>query len=299
MKTTVPELLHFNHGSFEGWWHHLDIVHHRKALTDQPWHRSDEVRTGNQKRDAQEMRNGYCGATPHFHFYQSILKQFLATPLMRNDDVAYLEELLHGHPAFDERMAGSCKADKGVTKEHLLDNCCLHQVWKISDRQIHGAVSQERSAEARGCAGLGQHGEDRGMAGKPLTKGTSTGRRARVPPSTERVPTAGINRRSGRPGKRLLIPSLLEGGWLARESAMKGLALYAIFVIFRTVGAVLIGFSVESYTSPDIGSIVLLIMFFVGLAISWIATVFVMDGSLKNFFKAEKEQIESKRAGNT
>jgi hypothetical protein len=91
----------------------------------------------------------------------------------------------------------------------------------------------------------------------------------------------------------------LEGGWLARESAMKGLALYAIFVIFRTVGAVLIGFSVESYTSPDIGSIVLPIMFFVGLAVSWIATVFVMDGSLKNFFKAEKEQIESKRAGNT
>jgi len=75
---------------------------------------------------------------------------------------------------------------------------------------------------------------------------------------------------------------------------MKGLALYAIFVIFCTVGAVLIGFSVESYTSPDIGSIVLLILFFVGLAVSWIATVFVMDGSLKNF-KAEKEQIEAEK----
>ena len=40
----------------------------------------------------------------------------------------------------------------------------------------------------------------------------------------------------------------------------------------------------------------LLILFFVGLAVSWIATVFVMDGSLKNF-KAEKEQIEAEKKG--
>jgi hypothetical protein len=64
---------------------------------------------------------------------------------------------------------------------------------------------------------------------------------------------------------------------------MKGLALYVVFVIFCTVGAVLIGFSVEHYTSSDIGSIVMLGLFFVDLVVSWIATVFVMDGSLKNF----------------
>jgi hypothetical protein len=40
-------------------------------------------------------------------------------------------------------------------------------------------------------------------------------------------------------------------------------------------------------------------LFFVGLVVSWIATVLVMDGSLKNF-RAEKEQLEAKRrAGNT
>jgi Co/Zn/Cd efflux system component len=77
---------------------------------------------------------------------------------------------------------------------------------------------------------------------------------------------------------------------------MRGLALYAGFVIFSTVCAVLIGESIESYTSPDIGSIVMLVVFFVGLVVSWIATVFVMDGSLKNF-KAEKEQLEAEKKG--
>ena len=77
---------------------------------------------------------------------------------------------------------------------------------------------------------------------------------------------------------------------------MKGLALYAVFVIFCTVGAVLIGRSVESYSSSDIGSIVMLVLFFVGLVVSWIATVLVMDGSLKNF-KADKEQLEAEKKG--
>ena len=77
---------------------------------------------------------------------------------------------------------------------------------------------------------------------------------------------------------------------------MKGLALYAVFVIFSTVCAVLVGKVIESYTSPDIGSIVMLGLFFVGLVVSWIATVLVMDGSLKNF-NAEKEQIDAEKNG--
>ncbi len=77
---------------------------------------------------------------------------------------------------------------------------------------------------------------------------------------------------------------------------MKGLALYAGFVILCTTGAVLIGRSVGAYTSPDISSIVMLVLFFAGLAVSWIATVLVMDGSLKNF-KAEKEQLEAEKKG--
>jgi hypothetical protein len=53
---------------------------------------------------------------------------------------------------------------------------------------------------------------------------------------------------------------------------MKGLALYAAFVILCTIGAVLIGRSVGTYTSADISSIVMLVLFFAGLIVSWIAT---------------------------
>jgi hypothetical protein len=77
---------------------------------------------------------------------------------------------------------------------------------------------------------------------------------------------------------------------------MKGLALYVVFAISCTVGAVLIAFSIEHYTSSDIGTLVLLGLFFVGLVVSWIAKVFVMDGSLKNF-QAEKDQVEAEKKG--
>ena len=40
----------------------------------------------------------------------------------------------------------------------------------------------------------------------------------------------------------------------------------------------------------------MLVLFFAGLVVSWIATVLVMDGSLKNF-SAEKEQIEAEKKG--
>jgi hypothetical protein len=62
------------------------------------------------------------------------------------------------------------------------------------------------------------------------------------------------------------------GATRLREYQMKGLALYAAFVIFCTIGAVLIGQSVGTYTSADISSIVMLVLFFAGLIVSWIAT---------------------------
>jgi biotin transporter BioY len=77
---------------------------------------------------------------------------------------------------------------------------------------------------------------------------------------------------------------------------MKALILYAGFVIAWTAAGVLIGSFIEQQTSPQIGTFVMLVMFFSGLVVSWIATVFVMDGSLKNFH-AEKEQIEAERIG--
>ena len=77
---------------------------------------------------------------------------------------------------------------------------------------------------------------------------------------------------------------------------MKALILWVGFVIAWTAAGVLICSYLERATSPQIGSIFLLAMFFSGLVISWIATVFVMDGSLKNF-TAEREQLEAERKG--
>jgi hypothetical protein len=80
------------------------------------------------------------------------------------------------------------------------------------------------------------------------------------------------------------------------RNAVKGLIVYAGFVIAWTAAGVLISSYIERITSPQISTIVLLAMFFSGLVVSWIATVFVMDGSLKNF-KAEREQLEAERIG--
>jgi len=77
---------------------------------------------------------------------------------------------------------------------------------------------------------------------------------------------------------------------------MKGLILFAGFVIASTTAAVLIGTFIERQTSPQIGTIVMLALFFSGIVVSWIATVFVMDGSLNNFH-AEREQIEAEKRG--
>jgi hypothetical protein len=77
---------------------------------------------------------------------------------------------------------------------------------------------------------------------------------------------------------------------------MKALILYAGFVIVGTAAALMIGTYVERQTSAQVGTILMLVLFFVNLVGSWIATVFVMDGSLNNFY-AEQEQIEAEKKG--
>jgi hypothetical protein len=77
---------------------------------------------------------------------------------------------------------------------------------------------------------------------------------------------------------------------------MKALILYAGIVIASTTAAVVIGSFIERQTSPQVGTIVMLGLFFTGLVVSWTATVFMIDGSLKNFY-AEQDQIEAERKG--
>jgi hypothetical protein len=77
---------------------------------------------------------------------------------------------------------------------------------------------------------------------------------------------------------------------------MRGLLIYACFVIVSNVVGVFLGSFVQRYTSPEIGTIFILGWFFASLFVSWIATVFVMDGSL-NDFSAEQAQLEAEKKG--
>jgi len=77
---------------------------------------------------------------------------------------------------------------------------------------------------------------------------------------------------------------------------MKGLMLYVVFLVVGAVLAALIGFYVQSQTSSAASLVVFLSLFFSNFAASWIATIFIMDGSLKNAW-GEQEQLEAERRG--
>ena len=77
---------------------------------------------------------------------------------------------------------------------------------------------------------------------------------------------------------------------------MKALILYVVFVIVGACAAAVISYYVDRQTSSAIGEIVFLALFFTNFIVSWIATIFVMDGSLKNA-RGQQEQIEAERRG--
>jgi hypothetical protein len=77
---------------------------------------------------------------------------------------------------------------------------------------------------------------------------------------------------------------------------MRALLIYAGFVIVANVVNVAVASFVQGYISPEILTLLILGWFFTSLVVSWIATVFVMDGTLKNFY-AEQEQIEAEKKG--
>ncbi len=77
---------------------------------------------------------------------------------------------------------------------------------------------------------------------------------------------------------------------------MKGLMLYVVFLVVGAALAALIGFWVQSETSSGASLIVFLSLFFANFAVSWIVTIFIMDGSLKNAW-GEQEQLEAERRG--
>jgi hypothetical protein len=75
------------------------------------------------------------------------------------------------------------------------------------------------------------------------------------------------------------------------ERTMKGLMLYVVLLVVGAALAAAISFYVQSLTSAGASLIVFLSLFFSNFAVSWIATIFLIDGSLDNAW-GEQEQAE-------
>jgi hypothetical protein len=77
---------------------------------------------------------------------------------------------------------------------------------------------------------------------------------------------------------------------------MKALILYVIFVMVGGVLAGVIGYYVEIEVSATASLIVFLALFFANFAVSWIAVIYIMDGSFRDA-QGRQAQIEIERAG--
>ncbi len=75
---------------------------------------------------------------------------------------------------------------------------------------------------------------------------------------------------------------------------MKALILYVVFVVIGAVVAGLIGYYVEIAVSATASLIVFLSLFFTNFAASWIAVIFIMDGSLQDA-QGRRAQAEIER----
>ena len=62
---------------------------------------------------------------------------------------------------------------------------------------------------------------------------------------------------------------------------MKALILYVVFVTIGALIAAAIGYYTEIEVSATASLIVFLALFFTNFAVSWIAVIYIMDGTLK------------------
>jgi hypothetical protein len=76
---------------------------------------------------------------------------------------------------------------------------------------------------------------------------------------------------------------------------MKALILYVVFVVIGAVIASGIGWYVEKQFSSTLSLVVFLALFFANFAVSWLAVVLVMDGSL-NDIQGRQAQADIERA---
>jgi hypothetical protein len=77
--------------------------------------------------------------------------------------------------------------------------------------------------------------------------------------------------------------------------AVKALILYVVFVTIGGALASLVGLYVEREFSSAASLIVFLSLFFANFALSWIAVILVMDGSLQSAQgKQEQREVEAR-----
>jgi hypothetical protein len=81
-----------------------------------------------------------------------------------------------------------------------------------------------------------------------------------------------------------------------RARHMKALLLYVLFVVIGISISVGIGYYVEREISSAASLVVFLFLFFSNFAVSWIAVVLAMDGSLKDA-QGRQAQIDIEKSG--
>ena len=77
---------------------------------------------------------------------------------------------------------------------------------------------------------------------------------------------------------------------------MKALILYVVFVAIGGVVAATVGYYVELQVSSAASLIVFLALFFANFAISWIAVILIMDGSLRDA-QGRQSQLDIEKSG--
>lgn len=77
---------------------------------------------------------------------------------------------------------------------------------------------------------------------------------------------------------------------------MKALILYVVFVLIGGLVATGVGYFVEMEVSSVASLIVFLALFFANFVVSWLAVIFVMDGSFKNG-QGRQDQLDIEKSG--
>jgi hypothetical protein len=77
---------------------------------------------------------------------------------------------------------------------------------------------------------------------------------------------------------------------------MKALILYVVFVVIGAAIAVGIGYYIEKQFSSGLSLVVFLAMFFANFAVSWLAVILVMDGTLRDA-QGRQSQLDIERSG--